>query len=71
MTGHVRTDDVAIELCREIEHVVRDPDLLGDTAGIFYVRHRAAPGVRIASPELHGGPYNFVAVAHHKGRRDR
>src|ERR1035441_2538333 len=60
---HERFDHVLLELAFEVDHVIRDTDLLGDAAGVVHVVERAAaPGCAFHRkarqpalvPELHG-----------------
>ena len=51
--GDVRTDDVALEVLREVEDHVVDVELLGDTAGIVDVGDAATPRVALATPQPH------------------
>ncbi len=64
-------DDVLVEVVAEVEHQVIDPELLGDATGIVDIGHRAAPGVTVATPQLHRHANHLVARLLEQERRDR
>jgi hypothetical protein len=61
MLGDIAIDDVSVEVVGEVEDVMRDPELLSYSPGVFHVGDRAAPGVGITTPEFHGGADHVVA----------
>ena len=61
VAAHVGVDHVPLELGREVEDVVDDPELVGNPAGVLDVGDRAAPRVGRPAPQLEGG-------ADHAGR---
>ena len=67
VTGDVRPDHVPFEVSREVEHVMGDAELLRHPAGVLDVGHRATAGVRGATPELHRGPDDLMAILAHQG----
>ena len=69
--SHVRIDDVAVEVVGEVEHEVVDVELLGDTAGIVDVGHRAAAGVAVAAPQPHRDADDVVTGVDQLGGGDR
>ena len=58
----VGLDDVRIEVVTEVEDVVFDPQVVGDSAGIVDIADRAAPLVGVAAPQLHGDTDDVVAL---------
>jgi hypothetical protein len=71
MVGHVGPHHVVLEVVAEVEHVVLDPEPVGDPAGVVDVAHGAAPGVARATPQLHGDPDHLVALLAQQGGRHR
>ena len=51
MVGHVRIDDIAVEIVTEVEHVVLDSQSIRYPSSIIDVGHRAAAGVRLPTPQ--------------------
>src|SRR5579884_1356495 len=68
---HVGRHDPGFEVVGEVEDVVLDAELTGDPAGVLHVGHRAAPGVAVAPPQLHGRPHHLVAGTDQLGGGDR
>ena len=71
VSGDIGRDNLALELAREVEHVVVHAELLADPPGVLDVGHRAAAGIRRAAPQLHGRPYHLVALLEHESSGDR
>ena len=67
----VRGDDAGLELVAEVPDVVGDAELLRHPAGVVDVAHRAAPGVGLAAPQLHGHAHHLVPVGEQAGRGHR
>ncbi|MEZ5323221.1 MAG: hypothetical protein R2698_14345 [Microthrixaceae bacterium] len=67
----VGVDHVAAERIGEVEHVVLDPELVRDLAGIVHVGHRAAARVRLATPQPHRHPHDVAAGLDQQRRGDR
>ena len=64
---HVRVDHVLVEAVTEVEDVVVNAKLLRHPTGIVDIRHRAAPGIAAAAPQLHGDA-NYVVPLLEKQR---
>src|SRR5581483_8973779 len=65
--GHVRIDNMTVEVVGEVEHVVGHTELLSDTPSVLDVGDRAAARVAGAAPELHRGPDDVVALLQQQG----
>ena len=71
MRCDVVLDDPGVEVMGELEHVVRDVELLGHPARVVDVGDRTTAGVGGSTPEPHGATGHVVTgVAQHR-RRDR
>jgi hypothetical protein len=60
MIGHIGPNHVAFEVFAEVEDMVFDAEVVGDSAGIVYIAHRTASGIGGATPELHGDANDLV-----------
>jgi len=52
MGSDIELDDTGVEVVGELEHVVRDVELLGDAPRVVDVGDRAAAGIARATPQL-------------------
>ena len=63
----VRIHHIGGEVVAEIEDVVRDTQLRGNPAGVLHIRHAAAPGVGLTTPQLEGDPRDVVSALEEQG----
>ena len=68
---NVWLDDVGVEVIREIEYQVVDSELLGDSACIIHVAHRATARVTLPAPQPHRHADHVVALRLQFGSGDR
>src|SRR3546814_11485091 len=54
VVGDVGRHHVLVEVVAEVEDVVLDAELASHAASVLDVGHRAATGVGLAAPQLHG-----------------
>ena len=66
----VGADDLALEVFAEVEHVMLDPEPIGDPTGVVDVADGTAPGVGRSAPQLHRHADDLVAGLKEQGRGD-
>ena len=69
---HIGVDDVLVEIVAKVEYEVVDTELLRHSTGIINIGNGTAPGIAVATPQLHCDADHLVAsVAQQQGGNGR
>jgi hypothetical protein len=69
--GHIGPNHVAFEVVAEVENVVLDTEMVGDSTSVVDVAHRTASSVGGTAPELHGDADNIMPGIKEQGSSNR